>query len=155
MKPWGLWLSILFLAACRGEVATLPDKPADRQLDHFRLVVPAVIESGYDKFEISIIAENRACDILRDYRGDWPEAYPFLIVPGWKSFIPKVEGDITSHSWKQGTVTLICHFDRGVFCEEVCPVQGYWELSLEDNGPVATDNSYTPWIVVTQGRIYW
>lgn len=152
---WILLITVLLLSACGNEGATLPQPPADQQLDHFRLVVLAVIDSGYAKFDIRIIAENRAGDVLLNYQADWPEAYVFLLVPGWKSFVPTVEGDMNTNSWVNGVATLSCHFHRGVFCEEVCPIQGYWKLSLQNNGPVATDNSYTPWVVEAQSRVYW
>jgi len=145
---------LLPILACGSEGTTLPDLPTDQNLDHFRLFVPAVIESGYDKFEIKVIAENRAGEILLDYQGDWPEAYPFLIVPGLASFIPKFTGGLMSVDWVNGATMLICHFDRGVFSEQQCPIQGYWTLLTQEN-PVITDNSYTPWIVEIQGRVYW
>ncbi len=156
---WLLLMAALLLPvlpACGGEVATLPNGTSDQKLlDHFRIVVPAVVESGYDRFEIRIIAENRSGETLCDYQGDWPEAYLFLIVPGWKSFVPTAEGELRSCSWVNGTARLNCHFHRGVFSEESCPIQGYWTLSLQENGPVITNNSYVPWVVETQGRVYW
>ena len=151
------WLSLiiaLLLPACGSEGMTLPSLPTDQQLNHFRLIVPAVVESGYDKFQISIIAENRAGEILLDYRDDWPEAYPFLIVPGLASFVPEFTGGLMAADWVNGTTTLTCYFHRGVFSEQVCPIQGYWTLLLEEN-PVVADNSHTPWIVEIQGRVYW
>lgn len=157
MRTFWLLLIITFLlllSACGSEGATLPPLPTDKQLDHFRLIVPAVVESGYDQFQISIMAENRADEVLLDYQNDWPEAYPFLIVPGLTSFVPEFTGGLMANDWVNGTATLTCYFHRGVFSEQACPVQGYWTLLLEEN-PVITDNSYTPWVVEIQGRIYW
>ena len=155
MRTFWLLLIIAFLlSACGSEGATLPDPPTDQKLDHFRMIVPAVIEFGYDKFEIEVIAENRAGEILRDYQEDWPEAYPFLIVPRLVSFVPKFTGGLMSTDWVDGITTLECYFDRGVFSEQTRPVQGYWTLLLEEN-PVIIDHSYTPWIVEIQGRVYW
>lgn len=59
---WLLVIIVFLLSACGSEGVTLPPlpTPVDKQVDHFRLIVPAVIESGYDKFEIRVIAENRA-----------------------------------------------------------------------------------------------
>lgn len=152
---WLLLITTFLLPACGSEGVTLSDVAVDQNLDHFRLVVPAVIESGYAKFEIRIIAENRSGEILPGYQDDWPEAYPFLIVPGWKSFVPKIEGGMKIADWQNGVAIFICHFDRGVFYEESCPVQGYWTLLLQENGPIVTDNSYTPWTIEIQGRVYW